>query len=192
MPSLYLYITDTLADWEPAHVLAELHSGRYLKDPDLRYEVVLCGRTLNPVTTMGGLPMKPDILFNEIRPGAGDVVVLPGADTWLDPVQMPVIAKIRTLLEAGTLVAAICGATLGLANAGLLDNRVTNIISKVPGLGDIPVLGMLFKSKNLQKNKTELMVLVTARRVSPNMQPPPLPKFPYPFMNDTPARPVGK
>lgn len=67
--------------------------------------------------------MKPDILFNEIRPGAGDVVVLPGADTWLDPVQMPVIAKIRTLLEAGTLVAAICGATLGLANAGLLDNR---------------------------------------------------------------------
>jgi len=76
--------------------------------------------------------------------------------------------------------------------AGLLDNRVTNIISKVPGLGDIPVLGMLFKSKNLQKNKTELMVLVTARRVSPSTQPPPLPKFPYPFMNDTPARPVGK
>jgi len=67
--------------------------------------------------------------------------------------------------------------------AGLMDNRVTNIINKIPGLGDIPILGNLFKSKSAQKSKTELMVLCTARRIAPNLQPPPTPKYPKPFMD---------
>ncbi|HWR37105.1 MAG TPA: pilus assembly protein N-terminal domain-containing protein [Clostridia bacterium] len=71
--------------------------------------------------------------------------------------------------------------------AGLLDNRVTNIASKIPGLGDIPILGTLFKSKNIQKSKTELMVLVTARRVSPTTAPPPLPHNPLPYMDQKPG-----
>lgn len=32
MSRIYLYVLDTLADWEPGYILAELHSGRYLKD----------------------------------------------------------------------------------------------------------------------------------------------------------------
>lgn len=122
MRTLYLYIPDTMADWEPAHVLAELRSGRYLKDPALQYNVVPCGRTMDAITTMGGIRMVPVVLIHDIRPGSGDIVVLPGADTWLDPVQEPVIATVRQLLSNGTVVAAICGATLGLANAGLLDS----------------------------------------------------------------------
>jgi pilus assembly protein CpaC len=66
--------------------------------------------------------------------------------------------------------------------AGLLDNRLTNLASKLPGLGDIPIIGNLFKSKNLQKNNTELMVLVTAHRISPTTQPPALPKMPKEFL----------
>jgi pilus assembly protein CpaC len=62
--------------------------------------------------------------------------------------------------------------------AGLMDNRVTDLISKVPGLGNLPIIGNLFKSKSLQKSKSELMVLVTVRRVSPSDQPPALPKAP--------------
>ena len=68
--------------------------------------------------------------------------------------------------------------------AGLMDNRVTNVMSKMPGIGDVPVLGLLFKSKNLQKNKTELMVMVTAHRVSPSTMAAPLPQYPLPFMSD--------
>lgn len=67
--------------------------------------------------------------------------------------------------------------------AGLMDNRVTNIENKVPGLGDIPILGNLFKSKNLQKSNSELMVLCTVHRISPNLQPPAGPKYPQPFLN---------
>jgi len=67
--------------------------------------------------------------------------------------------------------------------AGLMDNRVSSIMNKMPGLGDIPILGNLFRSKNLSKSNTELMVMVTARKVSPSPQEPPTPKYPKPFLD---------
>ncbi len=68
--------------------------------------------------------------------------------------------------------------------AGLIDNRVTDIWNKVPGLGDIPILGAFFKSKSLQRSNSELMVLCTVHRVSPNTEAPPGPKNPEPFINN--------
>ena len=68
--------------------------------------------------------------------------------------------------------------------AGLIDNRVTDIWNKVPGLGDIPILGNFFKSKSAQKSNSELMVLCTVHRVSPSTQPPALPNNPQPFINN--------
>ena len=67
--------------------------------------------------------------------------------------------------------------------AGLLDNRLTDIYSKVPGLGDIPILGNFFRSKNEQKSKTELMVLCTVHRISASTQDQTLPKDPRDFLN---------
>jgi pilus assembly protein CpaC len=67
--------------------------------------------------------------------------------------------------------------------AGLIDNRLTNIGNKIPGLGDIPILGNLFKSKNMQKSNTELMVLCTVHRISPSNQPPAGPADPQPFLD---------
>ena len=67
--------------------------------------------------------------------------------------------------------------------AGLLDNRVTDLYNKIPGLGDIPILGNLFRSRNLLKSKTELMVLCTVHRISPSTQSPPGPGYPEQFLN---------
>lgn len=53
------------------------------------------------------------------------------------------------------------------ALAGLLDNSETKTMSKVPGLGDIPVLGNLFRSTQFQKNESELMFIVTSQIVKP-------------------------
>ena len=53
------------------------------------------------------------------------------------------------------------------ALAGLLDNNETQSLSKVPGVGDIPILGNLFRSKSFQKNESELMFIVTAQMVQP-------------------------
>ncbi|MGI9101640.1 MAG: type II and III secretion system protein family protein [Terriglobales bacterium] len=75
--------------------------------------------------------------------------------------------------------------------AGLMDNRVTNVIDKVPGLGDIPILGTFFKSKNNQKSTSELMVLVTAKRVSPATAPVALPTFPEKFLQKN-VGPAGR
>jgi pilus assembly protein CpaC len=68
--------------------------------------------------------------------------------------------------------------------AGLIDNRVTDIWNKIPGLGDIPILGNFFKSKSAQKSNSELMVLCTVHRISPSNEPPPGPKNPQPFINN--------
>lgn len=67
--------------------------------------------------------------------------------------------------------------------AGLMDNRVTDINNKIPGLGDIPILGTFFRSKSAQKSKSELMVLCTVRRISPSTEPPAPPKDPKPFLD---------
>ena len=68
--------------------------------------------------------------------------------------------------------------------AGLIDNRVTDTWNKIPGLGDIPILGAFFKSKNISKSNSELMVLCTVHRTAPANEPPPGPKNPAPFMNN--------
>jgi len=68
--------------------------------------------------------------------------------------------------------------------AGLIDNRVTDIWNKVPGLGDIPILGNFFKSKSIQKSNSELMVLCTVHRISPSSEPPATPRNPQPFINN--------
>jgi pilus assembly protein CpaC len=51
--------------------------------------------------------------------------------------------------------------------AGLLNNQTTENFSKVPGIGDIPILGKLFQSKSVSKNHTELLVIITPEIVRP-------------------------
>ncbi len=82
------------------------------------------------------------------------------------------------------------------AIAGLVDDRVTQIASKIPGLGDIPILGHLFRSRSLNKSKAELLVLVTPHIVKPFNpdQVPAGPKFPKEFLppatSETPKPPA--
>ncbi len=74
----------------------------------------------------------------------------------------------------------------GFGIAGLLDHRTTVQLNKIPGISDIPILGQLFRSRNINRSNQELMVLVTPRIVDPvKVAPPPivLPKAPVPFLN---------
>jgi pilus assembly protein CpaC len=83
------------------------------------------------------------------------------------------------------------------AIGGLLDNRTTEQLSKIPGLGDIPLFGKLFRSRTLQKNNSELLVIVTPEIVRPIPAGQPLPqiKFPQEFLApntaNTPPRQPG-
>jgi putative intracellular protease/amidase len=80
--------------------------------------------TSDPVTSLGGLRATPDATVDAISPEGSAMLILPGADSWLeDDGHADVLSLARRFLDTGTPVAAICGATYGLAAAGLLDDR---------------------------------------------------------------------
>lgn len=117
--AIHVLIFDGYADWEPAFALAEARrSGGH--------EVLAVGLTKDPVTSMGGLLVVPHIPLGEVDPDRVRLFILPGGDMWEDETAYPradLEALLRALAEKGVPVAAICGATLALARAGLLDGR---------------------------------------------------------------------
>ncbi|TMR12188.1 glutamine amidotransferase [Nonomuraea turkmeniaca] len=116
-------VYDTLADWETGHATAHLRSSRYHRSPGA-YEIVTVGLTTDPVVTMGGLRITPDLALDQLSPADSALLILPGADLWdAGETLAPFARKARELLTAGVPVAAICGATAGLAREGLLDER---------------------------------------------------------------------
>jgi putative intracellular protease/amidase len=116
----HLGLYDTLADWEVGHLLAELRSGRFT---GVKFDIVAVSESRDPITTMGGVRMLPDALIDELDPADSDLLILPGADIWDTGGGQPFVDAARRFLEAGVPIAAICGATFGLACAGLLDER---------------------------------------------------------------------
>jgi putative intracellular protease/amidase len=116
----HVALYDTLADWELGHLLADLRSGRFT---GTRFDVVTVAESLDPVTTMGGVRMLPDALLADVDPADSDLLVLAGAESWDAGGGEAFAAAAERFLDAGVPVAAICGATAGLARAGLLDDR---------------------------------------------------------------------
>jgi len=116
----HLAVYNTLADWEVGHLLVELRTGRFTGS---RWDIVTVAETLEPVTTMGGLRILPDTVLADLDPAASDLLILPGADMWDSGSGDAFAAVAARFLDAGVPVAAICGATAGLARAGLLDQR---------------------------------------------------------------------
>lgn len=123
MTTIYVYILDTLADWELGYVTAELNSGRFFKKDAPTVTLKTVSYSKEPIKTMGGMTIVPDCLIDDIIMSDTTVLLLPGADTWNDPKQEAIIGKAGELLSLGATVGAICGATVALASAGLLNDR---------------------------------------------------------------------
>ena len=75
--------------------------------------------------------------------------------------RIPALTTRRTETE----LALTDGQTFAIA--GLLNNSVNSTMQKIPGIGDIPILGQLFRSKAAQKNQTELVVMITPQILRP-------------------------
>ncbi|MFF0771993.1 DJ-1/PfpI family protein [Nonomuraea wenchangensis] len=122
-PTVHHAVYDTLADWETGHATAHLRSGVYQREPG-GYEIVTVGLTADPVVTMGGARIVPDLTLDRLSPEDSALLILPGAALWDAGDQLvPFAGKAGEFLAAGVPVAAICGATAGLAREGLLDDR---------------------------------------------------------------------
>lgn len=123
MVTIYVYVLNTVADWELGYVTAELHSGRFFKKDAPRISLKTVSDSKEPIHTMGGLAVVPDCLVDDIVVAETSVLLLPGANTWDKSNHGAILGKARELLAAGGTVCAICGATAALAGFGLLDNR---------------------------------------------------------------------
>ncbi|MER6114733.1 DJ-1/PfpI family protein [Streptomyces sp. NPDC001743] len=112
----HLAVYDTYADWETGHATAHLARNGFT--------VRTVGPGTAPVTSMGGLTVHPDLALAALRPEDSALLILPGAALWdAGDALAPFARAARTFLDAGVPVAAICGATAGLAREGLLDER---------------------------------------------------------------------
>lgn len=139
MITIYVYVLDTLADWELGHVTAELNSGRFFKKDASQVLVKTVSVSKEPIRTMGGLTVTPNCLIDDMVVSKTSVLLLPGANTWSEPKHGAILEKARQFLDLGATVCAICGATAALASVGLLDDRPHT--SNGPGFLDMMVPG---------------------------------------------------
>jgi len=119
--NVYLYVFDSMADWEASFAIAGINNPRFQQRPG-RYRVVTAGLTRQPITTMGGLRIVPEISLAEADANDAAMLILPGGDAWESGANREAIDLARIFFVEGVATAAICAATLALACAGMLDD----------------------------------------------------------------------
>jgi putative intracellular protease/amidase len=114
---------------------------------------------------MGGLKILPDIKLQECCIKDTDALILPGGDTWMEGIHEPIINKAKQCINENIVVAAICGATMGLAQNGLLDSRwhTSN------DLGYLKMVCSNYKGEKYYKNEPAVTdgKLITASGIAP-------------------------
>ena len=119
--TVHLFVFDTLADWEPGFAVAGLNNPAFQAQPG-RFRVATVGVSKAPVVTIGGVTILPDLALDELAPARSALLILPGGGGWDQGGNTEALDLSKRFLTAGVPVAAICGATAGLARAGILDN----------------------------------------------------------------------
>ena len=130
--TVYFLVFDGFADWQAALALCEIRRpGEWL--------VRTVGFSREPVTSMGGLTVQPELSLAQLDSQCAALLIVPGGHLWQRCEGEPAVAAIRQLHAAGAPVAAIDSGVLALARAGLLDdcrhtgNWPGQIASQVPG-----------------------------------------------------------
>jgi len=160
--TVHVAIYNNWADWEAGFALAHLGSGDW-SSSGTSYEIRLVGESAEPIRTKAGILLTPDMVLADLQPEDSAMLILPGADTWLAGENMAFVEAAQVFLNAGVPVAAICGATIGLARAGLL-NDVDHTSNAVQTLECSAYTGAL-------RHKHDLAVtdgnLITASGIAP-------------------------
>ena len=113
--NVYIFIFDGYSDWEISYVAPEImNSGKYgIKTFSLNGK---------KVQSMGGLNVLPDFAFTEFDIADIAILILPGGKAWEERTLNEIIPFVKSVKDAGITIAAICGATLFLADNGFLDD----------------------------------------------------------------------
>ncbi|HEX3072142.1 MAG TPA: type 1 glutamine amidotransferase family protein [Ignavibacteriales bacterium] len=111
-----MYIFDGYSDWEPSYIIAEIHKSR-------SYEIKTFSMSGEKIVSMGGLTVLPDYDAAGAPIKDASILILPGGDMWETKANKELAPVLETALASNVPVAAICGATVFLANMNLLNNR---------------------------------------------------------------------
>lgn len=117
MKNIYMYVQDTMADWEHGYLMHALSLQAMLGEAKVKLLTVSKGK--KSIKTAGGMTIVPDLNLYDIDTVNTDALLLIGGDSWLNNEQDDVLELASKLLQENILV----GATLGLAEKGILDNR---------------------------------------------------------------------
>jgi len=112
--TIAVVMIDGVADWEIGPILPAARE--WFGD-----SIVVASIDGQPVDSIGGLRILPETSFADLSPLDADLWLLPGSDRWQEGEISALSDALRTRVATGKPVAAICGATLALANAGVLD-----------------------------------------------------------------------
>lgn len=116
----YVFLFDGYSDWEVSYATVGIQKSG-------NFQVRTIGSTLRPVRSMGGLTVVPDVDFipatdlADIDPSNTAMLILPGGTAWEDRANEAIEPLLAHCLLNGIPVAAICGATLFLADLGILN-----------------------------------------------------------------------
>lgn len=119
---VHLFVFDSMSDWEASYAIAGINNPQFQRNPG-SYRVRTVARRKTPVSTTGGICIQPDLPLEALSAPASSMLILPGGSAWDEGNNIQIIEVARLFLESGKAVAAICGATAGLARGGVLDNR---------------------------------------------------------------------
>lgn len=109
-------MVDGPADWEMGPVLAAVREW-------FGMNVITATEDGQPIVSIGGVTILPQRKLADLAPAEADLWILPGSDGWRERIPPAVLDGIKARIAAGRPVAGICGATVALARAGLLDDR---------------------------------------------------------------------
>jgi len=118
--TVHLFVFDTMSDWEYGYLVAGINNPQFQITPG-KFRVQTVSLSEKPITTMGGLRITSELTLDKLRPGRSAMLVLPGGSAWDEKKNKEAAQLATEFIAKGTPVAAICGATAGLARLGLLD-----------------------------------------------------------------------
>lgn len=115
MKKICLFLFDGFSDWEIAYLTPEINKSE-------QFSLVYFSKDGNPVKSMGGLNVKPNLSLSELKSEEIDLLVLPGGVAW-EKREITIIDNlVKELVENKKSIAAICGATFYLGQLGILNN----------------------------------------------------------------------
>lgn len=123
MRSVFLYLLEGMVELEIAYFAQGLAMEEEVKASAKQLSLRTVAPRKKPIRTMGGLALLPDLTLDELDEDDVAALILPGSSTWNDAVNGRVVDLAQRLLSKGIVIGAICGATIPLANAGVLDYR---------------------------------------------------------------------